>query len=226
MGVHDGHREKMRSRFRSGGIDHFADHEVLELLLYYAIPRIDTNEIAHRLIDRYGSLLDVLEAPVEDLEQVEGIGKAAATLLHLVPVVMRKAKLEQAQRDLAMTSTEAAGMYLLECFGGEKTEAVYMLCIDKKGKLIARKKLGVGTFNSANIDVRKLVEYALLTGAFGVILSHNHPSGVALPSQDDYIATMKVYGALDAIGVKLMDHIIVADGDFVSMADSGYLKEL
>ncbi|WP_409967884.1 DNA repair protein RadC [Bengtsoniella intestinalis] len=226
MRVHDGHREKMRERFRSGGIDHFADHEVLELMLYYAIPRINTNEIAHRLIDRYGTLADVLEAPVEDLEQVEGIGRGAATFLHLVPSVVRKAKMDQSSRELAMTSTEAAGTYLLECFAIEKVEVIYMLCIDRKGKLIACKRLGDGGMKSVDINVRKLMEYALLTGATGVILSHNHPSGVALPSEDDYIATAMVYNALDTIGVTLMDHIIVADGDFVSMADSGYLRDL
>lgn len=224
MGVHDGHREKMRSRFRSGGIDHFADHEALELMLYYAIPRINTNEIAHRLIDRYGSLQAVLDAPIEDLQKVSGVGEAAATLIHLFPAVVRKAGVEDAGRELVLNSTQAAGDYLLHCFAGEKVEVVYLLCIDRKGKLLAAKRMAEGGIASAELNVRKLVEHALLTGATSAILSHNHPSGVALPSDEDYTATQQVYNALNTISVRLLDHIIVADGDYVSMADSGFLR--
>ena len=95
MGIHDGHREKMRQRFMTGGLDAFADHEILELLLYYAIPRRDTNPIAHALMERYGSLPAVLAAPMEDLKRTEGIGESAAVLLHLVPQVCRRARLAQ-----------------------------------------------------------------------------------------------------------------------------------
>lgn len=226
MGVHDGHREKIRTRFRRSGIDHFADHEVLELVLYYAIPRIDTNEIAHRLMDRYGSLQGVLEAPIEDLQQVEGIGMTAATLIHLIPAVARKGKLDEVGRELIVNNAEAAGAYLMECFTGSKTETVILLCLDRKGKLISTKRLGDGGIASVDLNVRKLMEAALLTGAAGVILSHNHPSGVALPSNDDYVVTVNVKRALATIDVELIDHIIVADGDFVSMADSGYLRDM
>lgn len=226
MGIHDGHREKMRTRFRGGGLDHFSDHEVLELVLYYAIARIDTNEVAHRLIDRYGTLYGVLEAPIEDLQQVEGIGLAAATLIHLIPAVIRKAKIDEESRELLVNSTEAAGSYLMECFAGEKTEVAIMLCTDIKGKLISAKRLGEGGIASVDLNIRKLMEIALLTSAYGIVLSHNHPSGVALPSEDDYMTTVNVKNALSTIGVKLLDHIIVADGDYVSMADSGYLRDM
>ena len=224
MGIHDGHREKMRQRFMTGGLDAFADHEILELLLYYAIPRRDTNPIAHALIERYGSLPAVLAAPMEDLKRTEGIGESAAVLLHLVPQVCRRARLAQVGEDQVLNSSERAGAYLLECFDGESREVIYQLCLDRKGKLLACKRLGEGSVASADLDVRRLVENAILTGASAVILAHNHPSGVALPSDGDYTATMRVRAALNAIGIELADHIIVADGDFVSMADSGYLS--
>lgn len=223
MGIHDGHREKMRQRFMTGGLDAFADHEILELLLYYAIPRRDTNPIAHALMERYGSLPAVLAAPMEDLKRTEGIGESAAVLLHLVPQVCRRARLAQVGEDQVLNSSERAGAYLLECFDGESREVIYQLCLDRKGKLLACKRLGEGSVASADLDVRRLVENAILTGASAVILAHNHPSGVALPSDGDYTATMRVRAALNAIGIELADHIIVADGDFVSMADSGYL---
>ena len=114
---------------------------------------------------------------------------------------------------------------MLERFAGEKNEVVYQLCLDRKGKLLVCKKLGEGGVTSADLDIRRLVENALLTGASAVVLAHNHPSGVALPSRDDYAATDRAKTALAVVDVALIDHIIVADGDFVSMADSGYIAD-
>ena len=226
MGIHDGHREKMRRRFLSGGLEQFADHEALELLLYYAIPRRDTNPIAHALIDRYGSLSAVLAAPVEDLQKVEGIGESAAILLKLVPRLCAKARLADADRqELILNTASRAGAYLLELFYGEQNEVIYQLCLDRKGKLLACKKLGEGSIASAALDVRKLVENAILHSASSVVLAHNHPSGIASPSHEDYAATDRARNALETIGVALADHIIVADGDFVSLAESGYLEK-
>lgn len=223
MSIHDGHREKMRRRFLAGGLEAFADHEALELLLYYAIPRRDTNPIAHALMERYGSLQAVLSAPVEDLKRVEGVGESAAVLLRLVPQVCRKARMADAARENVLNSAEKAGAYLLERFAGEKNEVVYQLCLDRKGKLIACKRVGEGGVANAELNIRRVMENAILTSASAVILAHNHPSGIALPSKDDYATTQRVKDALATIGVALADHIIVADGDFVSMADSGYL---
>ena len=223
MGIHDGHREKMRRRYLETGMEGFADHEALELLLYYAIPRRDTNPIAHTLMERYGSLSAVLNAPVEDLQKVEGIGESAAILLTLVPRISRQARLADAAQETVISSTERAGAYLLERFSGETREQVYLLCLDRKGKLLACKRLADGDVASADLNIRKVVETALLTSASAAILSHNHPSGVALPSADDEAATRQVRDALRTIGVELVDHIIVADQDFVSMADSGLL---
>ena len=224
MGIHDGHREKMRRRFLSGGLEQFADHEALELLLYYAIPRRYTNPIAHALIDRYGSLSAVLAAPVEDMQKVEGIGESAAILLKLVTRLCAKARLADADRqELILNTASRAGAYLLERFYGEQNEVIYQLCLDRKGKLLACKKLGEGSIASAALDVRKLVENAILHSASSVVLAHNHPSGIASPSHEDYAATDRARNALETIGVALADHIIVADGDFVSLAESGYL---
>ena len=223
MGVHDGHRKKMRARFLETGLDAFADHEALELLLYYAIPRKDTNGIAHELMNRYGTLEAVLSAPVEDLMRVEGIGEQAAVLLKLVPKVVQKARLS-ANKDTILNSTERAGSFLLERFRGEKNEVIYQLCLDKKGKLLSCRRLNEGGADSSELNLRRLVENALLASASAVILSHNHPSGIALPSTEDYATTERVQEALRMVGVTLVDHIIVADDDFVSMADSGILK--
>ena len=223
MGLHDGHRAHMRARFLAGGLEGFADHEVLELLLFYAIPRRDTNETAHRLMERYGSLQAVLNAPAEDLERVEGMGRSAAVFLKLVPESCRRARLSAGGEDVILNSTERAGAYLIDRFAGEKNEVIYLVCLDRKGKLLSCKRLGDGGADNAELNVRRMVENALLSSASAVILAHNHPSGIALPSREDYAATEQVRLAMKAIGVPLVDHIIVADDDFVSMADSGLL---
>lgn len=222
--IHRGHREKMRQRFLKSGLDSFADHEALELLLYYAIPRQDTNPIAHRLMERYGSLSAVLSAPAEDLKKVEGVGESAAVLLNVAGQIGRKARLADAVQSRPLTDVETVGAYLLERYAGEHHEVVYELCLDRKGKLLACKRLNEGGASSAVLDIRKVVENAILTSASTVILAHNHPSGIALPSDDDCAATTRAVQALQTIGVTLADHIIVADDDFVSMAQSGYLS--
>jgi len=213
----------MRQRFMSGGLDSFADHEVLELLLFYAIPRRDTNETAHLLLERYGSLTGVFNAPVEDLMKAEGIGENAAVFLKLVPAACRKARLSGDGRDIILNSVDKIGDYLIDCFSGETAEVIYQLCLDKKGKLLACKRLAEGAVDNADLNVRKLVENTLLSSASAVVIAHNHPSGIALPSNEDYATTWRVQEALASIGVPLQDHIIVADGDYVSMAQSGML---
>ena len=160
---------------------------------------------------------------VEDLRKVEGIGESGAILLKLVPQLTRKARLASAAQETVLNSSERAGAYLMERFSDERNEVIYQLCLDRKGKLIACKRLSEGSVTNAELNTRQVVENAILTSASVVILSHNHPSGLALPSEEDYAATNRIRAALAAIGVELADHIIVSDGDFVSMADSGYL---
>ena len=223
MGIHDGHREKMRRRFQETGLEGFADHEALELLLYYAIPRRDTNELAHRLLTRYGSLAALLQAPEEHLQRTEGIGESAAVFLKLVPAFVYKAQ-RSAGQETVLNSTEKAGRYLLARFAGERNEVIYQLCLDRKGKLLACKRLSEGGSAAAELNIRRLVENALLSSASAVILSHNHPSGIALPSREDYATTQQAQDALRTIGVELLDHIIVAEDDYVSLADSGILQ--
>ena len=224
MGVHDGHREKKREQFLNSGLDSFADHEVLELLLFYAIPRRDTNETAHLLMDHFGTLDAVFHAPVEELCRVRGMGRNAATLIHLVPKVYSRVKRSAAENETVLNTTRKSGRYLMERLAGETTEKLYQLCLDRKGKLLTCRQLSEGSVGAAPVNLRKIVENALLSRASGVILGHNHPSGVALPSQEDVAATIQARNALEAVEIPLLDHIIVADEDFVSMAESGYLS--
>ena len=222
MGVHDGHRDRLRQRFLDHGLGPFAEHEALELLLYYAIPRRDTNLLAHRLINHFGSLSQVLSASMEELLSVDGVTLRGAILIHMVPQMLRRACIEKP--GVVLNSAQSAGAYLLRLFEGKTMEIVFQLCLDRKGRLLSCRKLSEGGISAAAVDVRAIVGNALLASASSVILAHNHPSGIALPSPEDYAATDKIRAALEAVGVPLQDHIIVAGEDYVSMRESGYLN--
>ena len=220
--IHKGHRERLKQRFLEEGLDNFTDIQVLELLLFYAIPQKDTNPIAHGLLEHFGSLSRVLEADFEELKKVDGISDHSATLLALVTDLCRYYQVDSAQRAEVLTTLDACGAYLVPRFFGRTRETVFLLCLDAKCKVLCCKEVGEGSVNAASISVRKIVETALATNATTVILAHNHPSGVALPSAEDVQTTRRVAAALNAVEVHLADHIVVAEGDYVSMVQSGY----
>ena len=223
MGVHDGHRERKREQFLRHGSDAMADHELLELLLFYAVPRRDTSPIAHALLERFGSLQAVLSAPAGELEKVPGMGRSAAALVRLVAPVYRRARSSAAENEVVLDTTERIGSYFLELFVAERQEILYQLCLDAKGRRINVYKISEGDASAAPVNVRRIVENAIISGAAMVVLAHNHPSGVALPSPEDRAATRQVQTALDAVGVRLVEHIIVADNDYTSMRQDGCL---
>ncbi len=137
MPVHEGHRSRKKEQFRAHGLDAFADHEVLELLLYYAVPRQDTNPIAHRLMEKFGSLDAVFAADRAALEEVEGIGENASTLISLMFPLMRRIRASSGAHEAILSDTEQAGAYFLDLFLGEREEKLYEACLDAKGRLLA-----------------------------------------------------------------------------------------
>ena len=219
--IHTGHRQRLKERFRQEGLDSFDELHVLELLLFYAIPQGDTNPLAHELLKRFGSLTGVLEAKREELEQVKGLGEHSVTLLRLVTELGRYYAVQRMSMERVLPTLEKCGEYLVPFFIGQREETVYLLCLDGKCKVLACRKLGQGGVNSVGVPIRRVVETALNTNASSVILAHNHPSGLALPTTEDVQVTKKVATALDLVGVRLADHVIVADQDFVSLTDSG-----
>lgn len=224
MGEHDGHRERLRQRFMKHGLDVMPDDQVLELLLFYAVPRQDTNVLARRLLAHFGSISAVLEAPLQELKSVGGIGDNAAVLLQLITPLARRYLLSRTQDGAVLSSTQACGEYLLPYFFGAKEELVYLLCLDGKCKVLACRLLQTGSVNSAGFSIRKAAEAAMACNASSVVLAHNHTSGVALPSQADLDTTQRLRDALEPLGILLADHIVVADNDFVSMADNGFFR--
>ncbi len=222
--IHRGHRQRLKERFLRDGLDNFEEHQVLELLLFYGIPQRDTNPIAHALMDRFGSLSRVLEATPEELAEVDYVGDNVSTLFKLVTEVSRYYQVNCAMREKILTTIDACGKYLTPFFYGRQQETVFLLCLDAKCKVLCCEKVGQGGVNSAGVPIRQIVEAALKANASSAILAHNHPSGLALPSREDVQTTRRVAVALDAVEVELTDHIIVADNDWVSLAQSGLYR--
>lgn len=221
MSIHEGHRQRVKERFLQEGLENFDELHALELLLFYCIPRKDTNPIAHALLDRFGSFVQVLEAPKEDLIKVPGMTESAAIFLSLMAQTNRYYQNCKMKDIKCLTTLDQCGDYLIPRFAGRRNEVVFILCMDAKCKVLGCKMLGEGSVNSASVPVRKIVETALQYNATTVVLAHNHPAGIAFPSADDLYATKKVAAALQAVEVQLQDHIIVADEDFISMTQSG-----
>ena len=220
-GIHEGHRARMKKKLLENGERSLADHELLEVLLYYAIPRRDTNELAHRLLKQFGSLRGVLSAPVQELACVSGVGQQAALLMGMVSMLCRRAA--QREKEQILNSVDTCGAYFTELLGSSRREMLWQVCLDGKGKVLSSRCLAEGDVSMAAVSVRQVVEYALRAGAVGVVLAHNHPSGVALPSQEDIATTRLIRDALRTMNIQLVDHIVVADRDYVSMAASGML---
>ena len=222
--MHEGHRDRVRKRFREEGLDHFSDVQALELLLFYVIPRGDTNPIAHELLSHFGSISQVLEAPVEELKRIPGMGESSAAFLRLITETGRYYMVHRSTQSSVLPTLEQCAEYMVPFFFGRRLETVFLLCLDAKKSVISCINLGSGVVNAVDVNVRKVVENAVRHRANTVILAHNHPGGVALPSREDERLTIEIAAALKLVGIPLVDHIIVAGDDYVSFADSGMMS--
>lgn len=223
---HANHRERVRRRFLTEGFDSLEDHVKLELLLFYAIPRRDTNPIAHNLLQRFGSLSNVLEAPIEELKKVDGMGEAGAMLLKLIPNLARAYMVDKEKAPIRFHNTKSMGDFLMRRYIGLVNETLTVIALDSKKRVLYCEAVYEGSIDTLPIHIKRIVEIAVLYNAASVILAHNHPSGNLMPSTEDARSTKQVYQALSSINVNLEDHFVIIDGDYFSMADSGFLKQV
>lgn len=213
--LHAGHRERMRRKFsadRDG--EHFPDHELLELLLYYSIPRRDTNETAHRLMEEFGSLEKVLDAERERLVSVDGVKENSATLIALVRELARRyaaSKMEEDRSLPVFDTPEKIAAFLRPRYVGVTVERAYLLLFDNAMHLLDCRHLGDGEVSSVLVSVRQIAEYAFHKHAAQVVLAHNHPGGIAVPSGDDLALTRRVSQALQILDIPLLEHFIFSD---------------
>lgn len=216
---HQNHRARVRETFRRAGVDGMPDHNLLELLLFYSIPRKDTNEIAHRLIDTFGSLNGVFDASYDRLAEVEGMGESSALLLSMIPGICRRyVEGMTDKKKINLSTPEAVSEYLVKKYYGCKTEVFYMLCLDGIGNLINCCKLSEGSSGTVVVDKRIMLETALRNNADKIIFAHNHPNGIAVPSKDDLELTYEFATILSPVGIRLADHFIVAGSEVLSLA--------
>ncbi len=219
MSIHDGHRRRFKGEFLARP-DSFPDHKVLEVLLFFANPRGDTNPVAHALMERFDSISGVLDATPEELQKVPGVGDHTVTLLKVTKELAgRYFSSRTSMGEIVQTSDDVEAL-LKDYFVGARSERVCLLCMDGKGKSLGVRVVGEGSVNSAEITSRAVVEAALSLNATQAILAHNHVSGIATPSDEDRVTTDWLNGVLASVGVRLRDHVIFADDEMVSMRDS------
>ena len=212
MTIHKDHRRRVKNRFLGEGLDHFEELHALELLLFYAIPQGDVNPLAHRLLEHFGNLHQVLEAPPEQLMAVSGVGEHTAILLGLFKGISQKFLIGSWGKGCQLVTSKDCGDYLQMHYVGIRDEVVMLLCMDAKCKVLSCRIIGEGSINSAAVPTRRVVEAALAAKATSVVLAHNHPSGIALPSDEDVQTTCRIAAALSAVEIHLADHVVVAEG--------------
>lgn len=222
---HEGHRERMRTRFRESSLNSFAPHEALELLLSYCIPKRDVNPLAHLLIERFGSFAQVLDASPEELEKVPGIGAYSATFLSLVAQAAGYYQRDKFRKRQRLTTAPEVGQYCLSLFVNDTSEKLYLISLNIHGQLLSHALICTGSLDELTIYTRDIVNAALRSNAYAVVLTHNHPGGSLRPSEADISTTYSVRDALSAIDVALLDHIIVGNGNYSSMTARGYFDE-
>ncbi len=227
--LHSGHRARFKKRILREGLDNIDEHQLLEALLFFAIPRVDTNNIAHRLLQRFGSLHRVFDASAEELREVEGVGENAALLLSMIPGLSRRYMLSKVVKSVRLSDSASLGDFMMPYFIGKRDEVVYLLCLNSRMQPISCEQIQSGSVNAVMVSIPRIISDAVKAKAAYVVIAHNHPGGFAIPSKEDVETTLKVYEALKKVNITLLDHIIVSDpltesssvGEFVSLSDSG-----
>ncbi len=221
---HAGHRQRLKDRFvKEGGLEHFELHNVLEILLFFGIPQRDTNDIAHELIRTFGSFPQVFLADVEQLAAVKGMTRNAAILIKLVPEVYRKFLDASKEKEEILDTADKIKEYLIPKFTGRSEEIVYLLCMNNTCKLLRADIISKGNRSMAHVDLRKVTEIVLQCGAVSIVLAHNHPHGVARPSEQDIVTTRRMQKVLSQLNIEFLDHFVVAGDKAISMMEFGHL---
>lgn len=216
-GMHEGHRQRLRERYLVSGLATFADHEILELILTYAIPQKDVNPLAHELLTHFGSLEKVFSAEPSELAQVKGIGNATAILLNMFAGVSKRIRMQRRGARPLLNSNEAAGSYCCELIGQSKTEVFYAVALDASERLLHCCCIAEGSVKETIVPPRKIVDFALRSGAAYILLAHNHPAGTLLPSASDLELTRRIRELLGALDIALGEHFIVCGEQFYAI---------
>ena len=212
---HDGHRERLRKKWNDGV--KLEKHEFLEMLLFYPIARSNTNEIAHDLLNRFGSFQAILDAPEEELMKVRGVGKKTVRFLGMLAEFVARYQEERVNKNYVFRSYAELCSYLSTLFIGQSKEQVYLLLFNNSGRLLLTEKVGEGFASLSEISLKRINQLAVSFAASSAVLAHNHPNGLTEPSVQDVQTTKQICRALDLLGVTLTDHIVVSRDSYVSI---------
>jgi len=220
---HGGHRERLKKRFLTDGIEHMEKHEILEMMLFFSIPRRDTNPLAHELLAKFGSISTLLDAPIDILRQ-NGLSESTIAYLKMIPELCRlymEEKKENHNTNLTLTSIAEI---VQSKFIGRTEEAVLLMLLDSARKSLFCEIVNHGSVSGCEIYSRKMLEIAIANKATYAIIAHNHPSGSLLPSKEDILTTRKLSKAFFTVRIELLDHIIVSDEGYFSFQETGFME--
>lgn len=218
---HKGHRYRLKKRFLESGLDNFQEHEILKLLLFYSIPQRNTNEIAHMLIKKCGGLHKVFDADASLLTEVPYVTENSAVLLKLIPKLLKKYALSASDYDQNASDIENITRFFKDYFIGEISEKLVVACLNSKLRIISSKIVAEGILSSVAVNVRNIIQFTYQSNSELIILAHNHPDGILAASSEDISSTRYLYNVLKPVGITLLDHIIVAGNNAVSMKECG-----
>lgn len=219
--LHEGHRDRIRKEFLQHGFDkNTPAHKVLEILLFYCVPRADTNPISHELIKKYKTVAGVLDAPIEELAAFKGMSERSAVLLKLIMPTARRYMYDKSEEKPTFSGLDRIGEYIFKHYIGINREKFSFMGLDVRGKLINFEFIGDGDISSVGVSMRNLAKIALNSGSTAAVIAHNHPNGIAVPSENDVKITGEIAQLFSKLDIRLIDHVIISDSDFVSMAQS------
>ena len=214
--MHKKHRERVKQRFieQDCSFKTFPDHNILEMLLFYGIPQKDTNDLAHLLINTFGSVSKVFDADIEELKRVNGIGEHSSILLKMIPALAKCYIDDRGRKEKVFETEEQLGEYFVRKYIGANREIIMMLLLDNKRAPIDCIELSQGMVNTVSFDAKFIVEKAVTRRASSVVIAHNHPRGNATPSREDMESTEIIKRSLGNVGVNLLEHIVVAEDTY------------
>jgi DNA repair protein RadC len=218
-----GHRDRLRKRFLQQGLEGFQDYEALELLLLFVARQKDMKPVAKELVARFGSFKNVLDASYEELEDVDGVGPTAVTLIHFVKQAATRYLQQTSQSRFSLDSPEALIQYCILSMGAEPNEKFRVICLDSNFAIVGENDVAEGTVDQATVYPRKVMEIALQAKATSLVFVHNHPDGNVTPSDFDRTLTRGLVLAAKTMHISVYDHIVVSRDTYFSFRESGLL---
>lgn len=226
INMHEGHRQRLRESLNKRGWEDFEDYQILEYILSCVQPRKDTNPLAHTLIEEFGTLANVLDASVEDLKSINGVGERIATFLSSYPYIFKCYKKSKCKEGVDCSSPRKIFDNFANIISHMPNEEFYLICVDGDSKLISYKMISRGTKSEVSFTLKTITETAIRNQAFGVILLHNHPNADCRPSEEDIEMTKRIFYSMYMNGIYLIDHIITCkDDSYFSFCGNNYFEQ-